>query len=138
MLLVALAASLVIAVAGAPAVAAAGLSLALVEDGFASPLYVTNAGDARLFVVERGGRIKIVNGGTFLDLSALVSQDGGERGLLGLAFHPGYATNGLFYVDYVRAGDGASVIAEYHVSADDPHLTHAAIARIVLTGSQPY
>jgi len=138
MLLVALAASLVIAVAGAPAVAAAGLSLALVEDGFASPLYVTNAGDARLFVVERGGRIKIVNGGTFLDLSALVSQDGGERGLLGLAFHPGYATNGLFYVDYVRAGDGASVIAEYHVSAGDPDLADAASARIVLTVAQPY
>src|SRR4051794_29207076 len=105
-----LAASLGIAVmslasAGVPRTAAAGLPMTLVQSGFASPVYVTNAGDARLFVVEQVGRIKIIQPDnsvtTFLDLTGVVSQDGGERGLLGLAFHPKYANNGLFYVTYM-------------------------------------
>lgn len=104
-------------------------SIPVVGTGLSSPIGVTNAGDGsgRLFVVERCGKIRIVRNGTllstpFLDLGAPDGTDaiacGDERGLLGLAFHPGYESNGLFYVYYTRKGDGAIVIARYQVSAN--------------------
>src|SRR6476661_6549777 len=84
--------------------------------GFTGPVEITNAGDSRLFVVQQSGSIKIVNSdGTvnatnFLTIPNTVVLSGGERGLLGLAFHPNYATNGYFYVNYTRQTDGATVI----------------------------
>jgi glucose/arabinose dehydrogenase len=110
--------------------AAAALPVTLVEGGFSQPLFVTHAGDSRLFVVEKGGLIKIVGGGTFLDISTKVSVSG-ERGLLGLAFDPNYATNGLFYVDYTR-GDGDVVVAEYRRSSLDPDLADPSYERILM------
>jgi hypothetical protein len=127
-------------VASLPVPAQAALGLALVKSGFSAPVFLTHAGDSRLFVVEQGGVIKIINGSTvstFLNISTLISK-GGERGLLGLAFHPGYATNGLFYVDYTRKRDGATVIAEYKVKAGFPNLADPASARVVLKIGQPY
>ena len=69
-----------------------------------SPVDITNAGDSRMFVVEQGGTIQVVSStgtvlGTFLDIDDRVIG-GGERGLLGLAFHPNYVSNGFFYVNY--------------------------------------
>ena len=116
---------------------AGGVALELVAGGFSQPVYLTHAGDDRLFVVEQGGRIKIVGGATFLDIAGLISK-GGERGLLGLAFHPDYASNGLFYVNYTRKGDGATVVAEYRRSTTDANRADPASARIVLTIGQPY
>jgi glucose/arabinose dehydrogenase len=75
-------------------------------EGLALPVSIAHAGDGRLFVVERGGRIRIVyaNGSVepeaFLDLSDVVETGFWEQGLLGLAFHPDYAANGRFYVFY--------------------------------------
>ncbi len=120
-----------------PARAAVGLGVSLVQDGFSDPVLVTNAGDGRLFVVEQTGQIQIVGGGTFLDVSAKIACCG-ERGLLGLAFHPDYAHNGLFYVYYTRAGDGAAVVAEYHVSAGDPNVADPNSERILLSFAEPY
>ncbi|HET7458831.1 MAG TPA: PQQ-dependent sugar dehydrogenase [Gemmatimonadaceae bacterium] len=87
------------------------LALRPVVSGLASPVYLTApAGDARLFVVEQAGRIRVVKGGAllatpFLDISGRVSY-GGERGLLSMAFDPAYATNGWFYVYFTNpAGD---------------------------------
>ena len=98
------------------------VQLRLITSGLASPLYVTNAGDGsgRLFVVERAGRIRVVkNGalqaGSFLDLSSKVLA-GGERGLLGLAFHPDFATNRKLYAYYTRS-DGDIVLAKYTAAA---------------------
>lgn len=111
--------------------------------GFSSPVAIVNAGDSRLFVVQRGGQIRIVNqNGTvnttpFLNLTSSTVLSGGERGLLGLAFHPDYATNGLFYVNYTRAGDGATVIAKYTVSDTDPNVANPASADVLLTIAQP-
>src|SRR5512139_1816598 len=86
--------------------ASAAVVPVLVTPGLSAPLRVTApAGDfERLFVVEQGGRIRIVKdgvllGSSFLDLSGRISS-GGERGLLGLAFHPDYARNGRFFVNY--------------------------------------
>jgi glucose/arabinose dehydrogenase len=91
-------------------------------------------------VVEQGGRIVILTGGQlntspFLDIGEKLST-GGERGLLGLAFHPRYSTNGRFFVNYTRAEDGATVIAEYRVSPDrDKAAPHEKIRLVV---PQPY
>jgi uncharacterized repeat protein (TIGR01451 family) len=115
----------------------------VIVSGFNRPIQVTHAGDGsdRLFVVEQTGRIWIVRNGAvsptpFLDLSGLVVCCG-ERGLLGLAFHPDYGNNGHLYVDYTRSGDGATVIARYTVSAD-PDLADPTSASILLTIAQPY
>src|SRR6185503_15947049 len=96
----------------------------------------------RLFVVEQRGRILIldlatgvVNATPYLDIdSRMIGVN--ERGLLGLAFHPDYANNGLFYVYYTRNGDGDPVIAEYSVTAD-PNVADFNSERILLTIDHP-
>lgn len=121
-------------------------SIPVVSSGLSSPIGVTSAGDGsgRLFVVERCGQIRIVENGAvratpFLNLGTSpgtnVISCGGERGLLGLAFHPSYETNGLFYVYYTRSGDGAIVIARYQVSAD-PNVADTA-GTVLLTIPHP-
>jgi glucose/arabinose dehydrogenase len=99
------------------------VALQIVTTGLASPVYVTAPpGDTlRLFVVEQGGRVRVLRRDTllatpFLDLSGKISS-GGERGLLSLAFHPRYATNGRFYV-YFTDVNGDIRIVRYGVSAD--------------------
>ena len=110
--------------------------------GLSAPLFLTHAGDGsnRVFVVEQPGQIKVVQPGSttptvFLDIRSRVVA-GGEQGLLGLAFHPQYASNGRFFVDYTRSGDGATVIAEYHVSGD-PNVA-APTEATLLTIAQPF
>src|SRR2546425_750199 len=113
-----------------------------VASGLHSPNGVTHAGDGsgRLFILEQTGRILIHEGSrvlpsAFLDVSALVSCCD-ERGLLGLAFHPDYVANGLFYVDYTNTA-GDTVIARYHVSAD-ANVADPTSAQILLTIAQPF
>lgn len=97
-----------------------------IATGFDQPLLLTAPpGDARLFIVEKTGRIRLIEGGVvqpapFLDLSARVSTNS-EQGLLGLAFHPGFATNQRFFV-YFTDGDGAITVAE-GVASDPASLT---------------
>jgi glucose/arabinose dehydrogenase len=120
----------------------------LVASGFTRPIALTSPpGDFdRLFVTEQDGAIRIVKDGSvlptpFLDLSALTlsPSDGGshwERGLLSLVFHPNYASNGFFFVNYTtNAGD--TVIARYTVSGDED-IADPASAQIFLTAAQPY
>lgn len=128
--------SLAITLAAAmPGVSLGSVGLTEVASGFDRPLYLTHAGDNRLFVVEQTGRVKIIGGGTFLDISDLVSN-GGERGLLSLAFHPSYSSNGRFYVNYTNLS-GNTVIAEFRVSSDRNRANRAS-QRKLMTISQPY
>ncbi|MCS6848275.1 MAG: PQQ-dependent sugar dehydrogenase [Anaerolineae bacterium] len=97
------------------------ISFEEVASGFTRPVFVTHAGDARLFVVEQNGVIKIIKNGAvlstpFLSLTALV-RCCGEEGLLGLAFEPNYVTTGRFYVYYTNKS-GDQVIARYQVSSN--------------------
>ena len=108
--------------------------------GFSSVVAIEHpANDSRLFVVQQGGLIRIVNtNGTvnatpFLNLSTLTTASG-ERGLLGLAFHPNYATNGWFFVNYTNLS-GHTVIARYSVSSD-PNVADST-ALILMTINQP-
>lgn len=111
-----------------------------------NPVLITSAHDGtnRLFIVEQGGIIKVLLPGAtiateFLNLNASATKvlSGGEQGLLGLAFHPGYSANRRFFVNYTRAGDGATVIAEYKVSVADPNKADSQ-ERILLTVAQPF
>jgi len=111
-----------------------------VASGLTSPVYVTappGAEDARLYVVERAGTIRVLTGGSvaatpFLNIVSLVGT-GGERGLLGMAFAPDYASSGFFYVYYV-ATNGNSVLARYRRSANP--LVADPVGRIVLSVTQ--
>ena len=102
------------------------ISLTRVAGGLAQPVTVTHAGDGsgRLFVVEQEGRIRIIRNGAvlpapFLDITSLVTPTGGEQGLLGLAFPPGFTSRRTFYVNYTdRTGVGNIVIARFGLSAD--------------------
>ena len=139
--LLALASLVLFALALAPSAAAASFSTSLVKDGFTQPVFVTNAGDSRLFVVQQNGLIKIIEPDnsvkTFLDISSLVLDDG-EQGLLGLAFHPNYASNGLFYVYYTPSAGGAEILAEFKRSVGDPDAADPSSERILLNLSDPY
>ncbi len=118
-----------------------GLVLQTVSSEFVFPTDLTTpAGDPRLFVAEKGGRIRIVENGSllaqpFLDISTQVST-GSEQGLLGLAFDPSYATNGRFVVNYTDlAGD--TRIAAFRVSADR-NVADAASEELILGVDQPF
>lgn len=111
--------------------------------GFSSPVEITHpTNDTRLFVVQQTGAIRILNAdGTinptnFLTLTSSTISNGGERGLLGLAFHPNYATNGYFYVNYTNTA-GNTVIARYSVSTANSNIANPT-GTILLTISQPY
>jgi glucose/arabinose dehydrogenase len=115
--------------------------LELIAQGLDFPVdLAAPPGDSRLFIVEKTGKIRIVKDGAvlagpFLDLSSLVSG-GGEQGLLGLAFHPQYAANGTFVVDYTDRS-GNTVVARYHVSSN-PDIADPASGNILLPVTQPY
>ena len=122
--------------------AAQRLELQQVITGLSVPVAMAHAGDTRLFIVSQVGIIQIWNGGPtvlptpFLDIRSLVVS-GGERGLLGLAFHPDYAANGFFYVNYTdRAGD--TVIARYTRSAANANVADPASAKVLLQVDQPF
>jgi len=115
-----------------------------VAQGLTAPLFVTHApGDHdRIFIVEQGGKIKVLRGGVvlsqpFLDLSEDVAASG-EMGLLGLAFHPDYTTNGHFYVNYAAITDmGLETIVLRHQASENPDLADAASGQMVLRFDQP-
>jgi hypothetical protein len=120
----------------------------LVASGLSQPLFLTApAGDSRLFIVEKAGRIKIQHNGVvqatpFLDISALVSSGNDERGLLGLAFDPNFAQPGqpgyqTFYVNYIDRTSLNTVVASYTVSANEPNRADTATANVLLTVLQP-
>ena len=119
--------------------------------GLSAPLGLNHAGDGsgRLFIVEQGGTVRVVAGdGALLDgaFAALGDRvtDGGERGLLDIAFHPQFATNGRFYLHYSAGSDrpagtaaGDTIVAEF-VDNDDPAAPVTAPERIILTVAQDF
>jgi glucose/arabinose dehydrogenase len=125
---------------GPPPQGGDSVGLALVASGVGFPLYVTSPpGDPRLFIVDKGGTIRIVKDGAllpdpFLDLTPLVSTRA-EQGLLGLAFPPDYATSGRFVVHYTDV-NGDTRVAFYHVSSD-PDRADPSSEAVILALTQP-
>jgi hypothetical protein len=122
----------------------ADVQLQAVSTGpLSGPTFVTHAGDSsnRLFIVENVGTIKVLQPGgsaatEFLNINTLVACCG-ERGLLGLAFHPFFRNNRRFYVYYTRVPDGALVIAEYRATPGNPNDADESSARILLEIPHP-
>ena len=118
-----------------------GLAADTVARTLRDPVFLTAPrGDDRLFVLEKAGTIRIVTDEgvreePFLDISSLVGSDGLEQGLLGMAFHPDYATNGRFFLYYTNV-DGDTRLAEYRVSSD-PDVADPSSARVLLVAGQP-
>jgi glucose/arabinose dehydrogenase/plastocyanin len=124
-----------------------GIQLVKVADGLVDPVNISNAGDGsgRLFVVQRTGQVLIIDqDGTlldqpFLDVSLLVNTHHQEQGLLGLAFHPDYEQNGLFYIYYSDfRTNGDHMLVERRVSADDPNVADPDYARLLITEEDPF
>jgi hypothetical protein len=114
----------------------------LVQDLRQPTVLTTPPGDERLFVVERVGVIRILDanrellGTAFIDLTDRVLANGIEQGLLGLAFHPDYASNGRFYVYYTDQG-GRRQLSEFRVSVSDPNLASPDSERVLIELEQP-
>ncbi len=132
--------------AASPTPPPATLALDLVVDGLGQPTEITHAGDERLFIAQKAGTIRIWKDEAllptpFLDLTATVTAGGGnaETGLLGLAFHPNYQSNGYFFVNYtVRNPDLRTRVSRFTRSAANTNVADAASEQILLEFSQPY
>jgi glucose/arabinose dehydrogenase len=126
--------------ASLPLVLAAGTAAAATQigSGYTQPVFLTApVGDSRLFVVEKGGLVKVQQGGsvsTWLDISTQVDTTG-ERGLLGLAFDPNFTSNGRFYVDYIDKTTLNTVVASYTVNGSGA--VDMGSAKTILTVAQP-
>jgi glucose/arabinose dehydrogenase len=119
-----------------------------IASGLDTPVYVTGAGDGsgRIFIVEQVGRIRVVKDGVllptpFLDIRSLVAS-GGERGLLSVAFHPQFKSNGVFVVDYTRASStpanvGDTIIARYRTKSPTADVADRASGETLMTINQP-
>ena len=111
--------------------------------GFNRPVDITHGGDSRLFVVEQGGKIWALDSlgvrqpAVFLDIDNRVINTGNERGLLGLAFHPNYAQNGWFFVNYVK-NDGHTRIARFTRSTANPTVADPNSELTILEQNQPF
>jgi glucose/arabinose dehydrogenase len=154
----AIAASVLMAAVSTTALAQTKIKLEKVVSGINTPLaMVQPPGDNRLFIIEQNGRIKILEGGAlkpnpFLDIRSKIkplNHDFDERGLLGIAFHPSFATNGKFYVAYsahldyqsdlgqLLWYDHSNVVEEYTVSSTDKNTADPSSARRILTTAWP-
>ena len=132
-----------LALAAAVAHAAPSVTLRQVAQNLPVPVELVNADDGsnRLFIVSQTGAIRILQNGAvlstpFLDVSNLITATG-EQGLLGLAFHPAYESNGAFYVFYTRKADGALTIARYLRGAANANVADAASGAVILTIPHP-
>ncbi len=122
---------------------AAAQQLEPIADGFVQPLGITHAGDGsqRLFVVEQRGTVRVVEDGRlqqqpYLDISDSTRAQG-ERGLLGLAFHPEFATNGRLFIHYTDLG-GDTVLSELRADPAAAPSVDSGSERIILTLEQPF
>ena len=113
---------------------------------FTNPVFLTHSGDAtnRIFVVEKGGYIRVFPNDsnvtsyqTFLNVTNLVGTNYTEKGLLGLAFHPNYASNRYFYIYYTRLSDGAITIARFTTQAGNPNKADSLSQLVILTIPHP-
>ncbi len=111
--------------------------------GLSNPVDIANAGDERLFVVEKRGFVRILSADgsllaqPFLDIDSLVDSGASEEGLLGIAFHPNYAENGYFFVNYTD-NNGHTQVSRFSVSTDNPDLADASSQKKILNIVQPY
>lgn len=112
--------------------------------GFTRPIGIEHSGDSRLYIIEKAGKIWVLDSlgnrqtDVFLDITSLIRSTGNEQGLLGLAFHPDYAQNGWFFVNYIIKANGNTRISRFTRSAVNPNVADASTELVILEQSQPY
>ena len=120
------------------------LIITKVVGGLALPVDIANNGDERLFLLEKAGKIRILENGKlattpFLDISTKVNSRGNEQGLLGICFHPNYKNNGWFYINYIdKSSPAQTIIAKYKVSSSNPNIADSNSVEILLKITQPF
>lgn len=126
---------------------AQNVTLTQLVTGLSSPtgVYFAPGDDNTMYILQQGGRIRLANATTgvvsgtdFLNITSKLTSSGNEQGLLGLAFHPNYANNGIFFVNYTKTGSGATVIAAYKRNLSNPLIADVASEKVILTVNQPY
>src|SRR5437899_819672 len=119
-----------------------GLTLKLdpfISTGLSAPVFLTQPlNDGRIFVVEQGGRIRLIKNGVlqttpFLDITSRVLS-GGERGLLSVAFHPNYATNHFFYVYFTTQTNG-DIRVERFTTTSNPDVADPTTSKLIITAA---
>lgn len=124
-----------------------GIERAFPNVSFDRPVDIQHAGDGsdRLFVIEQAGIIRVfandpevANTEVFLDIRDRVRSNGSEEGLLGLAFHPDYASNGFFYVNYTASNPRRTVVSRFEVEAANPDQADPASEQVILEVAQPF
>lgn len=119
----------------------------VVGTGITDPIgvYFAPGDNNTMYILQQGGRIKtanattgVVSGTDFINITSKVTANGNEQGLLGMAFHPNYANNGYFYVNYTKSGNGATVVARYKRNAGNPLTADVASEDIVIQIAQPF
>lgn len=137
----------VLAGCGYPATAQIQVEEAFPMLSFSRPVDLTHAGDGRnnLYVVEQAGIIRVFpnvetasGSEVFLDIRSRVNSSGNEEGLLGLAFHPDFKSNGYFFVNYTANPPRRTVISRFRIQGGDPEEGDPNSEEIILTFSQPY
>ena len=132
-----------LALAMQTAVAQPIIQLQTFASGFTRPVDIASAGDERLFIAEQRGIIHILNAQgqrlptPFLNIQSRVNSASNERGLLGLVFHPNFAQNGYFYVNYTNTA-GNTRISRFNVSAADPNVADPDSELLLLAVNQPF
>lgn len=120
------------------------IDIEAVASGFDRPVDIVHADDDRLFIVEKGGTIRIIDENNnvlatpFLDIENRVNDSASERGLLGLAFHPDYANNGYFFVNYTDNSGGDTRVARFRVSDENPNQADPNSEVILMEFNQPF
>lgn len=120
-----------------------GIRISKYIAGVTAPVGMAHCNDDRLFVIEQGGKIRIIENSKlvdspFLDITTKV-RFSGEQGLLGLAFHPKYDSTGFIYVNYIsRSSPAQTVIERYKVSATNKNKIDPNSGQVILTINQPY
>jgi len=119
----------------------------VVGTGISSPIgaYFAPGNDSIMYIIQQTGRIKtanvntgVVSGTDFLNVTSKLTSSGNEQGLLGMAFHPDYANNGYFFVNYTKTAGGATVVARYKRNASNPFVADIASEDIVIQIAQPF
>ncbi len=119
------------------------LELVQITNAFDQPVDIANAGDERLFIVEKRGTIRImskdgtINESFFLDIRDQIADSGGERGLLGLAFHPDFENNGYFFINYTD-DENDTQVSRFKVSDDDPDIADSESELEIINIEQPF
>lgn len=119
------------------------IKLQKIATGLSKPLFVTHVNDDRIFIVEQGGKVKILKNNKievipFLNITDRVNSRSNEQGLLGLAFHPDFKKNGFIYVNYIANGANRTIVSRFNLLAGNSNVIDSLSEKILIIIQQPF